>query len=396
MKNVVMISLILASLILLMGVSGCAPATISTENNQTSEGNSNSMVEVQNIIFTLPDELPEAEAGSLYTPYSFCQPDSAGSGATCGGLAGDTTNPTGGNPPYTFSVEFGGGFLPTGMALELNGLLRGTPILHGTYNFGICAKDSNGEQVCKKTSITVTEPSGMQVRGQITDKDTGKMVEGAVVKVAYEDASGIDKSIVATSGAASIDSDNNNYAMYLPYYLPENVVISVNSKGYLPASENAVVDASLEQENKYRWVNFALTPLSEKVIVIDNQLHHLGDNTYQGSANSQFQMSAEGLQYSKSFTVNKNQLGYSQALLVITSRGAEESNTITLNGQSIGSLCCSSGDGSFGTLQWNVDMSLLREGSNQLTINSALNSGSNATPGDHDDFEFIDVMMQFQ
>jgi hypothetical protein len=152
----------------------------------------------------------------------------------------------------------------------------------------------------------------------------------------------------------------------------------------------------LEQEGKYRQVNFALTPISEKVIVIDNQLHHLGDNSYQGAANSQFQMSAEGLQYSRSFTVDEKQLGYSTASLIITNRGAEENNQITLNGQNIGELCCSSSGGSFGTLQWNVDISILKKGSNQITINSALNSGSDATPGDHDDFEFTDIMIQFQ
>jgi hypothetical protein len=392
MKNWVMIGLILASLVFVMGASGCTKTIISTENNQTYAIN-NSMEAVEKIIFILPAELPEAKSGTPYPSYSFCQPDSARSGATCGGLAGATIDPTGGNPPYSFSVEFGAGFLPTGMALELNGLLKGTPTQAGTYTFGICVKDLSDEQVCKKTSITVTVPNGMPVRGQITDKDTGKLVEGATVKVAYQDESGIDKSIVVYSSGSSIDSDGNNYLMYLPYYLPENVIISVNSEGYLPASKNAVVDASLEQENKYRWVNFALTPISDKVIVIDNQLHHLGDNYYTGSLNSQFQMSAEGLQYSKSFTVDELQLGYSKAYLIITNKGAGLSNQITLNGQSMGSLCCSPGDGSYGTLQWKVDMSLLKKGSNQITINSALNP---ELSDDHDDFEFTDVMIEFQ
>jgi hypothetical protein len=103
--------------------------------------------------FTPLDWLPEAAEDAPYS-YSFCRPDTARSGATCGGLAGTSTDPYGGTPPYSFSVQFGAGFLPPGLGLELNGLLRGTPPLAGDYKFGICAKDLKGE-ICKNTSLTV-------------------------------------------------------------------------------------------------------------------------------------------------------------------------------------------------------------------------------------------------
>jgi hypothetical protein len=110
------------------------------------------------IIFTLLAELPGATEGTPYPPYSFCAPNSARSGATCGALAGVTTNPVGGSPPYLFSVQFGKGFLPPGLVLELNGLLSGTPTLAGTYHLGICAKDGYDE-TCKTTSLTVKPKS---------------------------------------------------------------------------------------------------------------------------------------------------------------------------------------------------------------------------------------------
>jgi hypothetical protein len=128
-------------LIMLAGVlfiTGC----INQPNVQTPE----------KIIFSLHEFLEATEG--VYYSYSFCKPDSAISGATCGGLAGATINPFGGNPPYSFSHQFGSGFLPPGLALELNGLLRGTPTLPGNYTFGICASDGQDE-ACGTTTLIV-------------------------------------------------------------------------------------------------------------------------------------------------------------------------------------------------------------------------------------------------
>jgi hypothetical protein len=229
----------------------------------------------------------------------------------------------------------------------------------------------------------------MTVRGRIVDKETGNLVAGATIKVAYQDENGIDKSIVANSSGASIDLTGNNYLMYLPYYLPDNIAVSVNAGEYLPAVMNVVIDSSLERAGKYQMVNFNLISISDKTIVIDNQLHHLGTNTYSGAVNSQFQLSAEGLQYSKSFMVNKQQLQSPKAFLVITSKGAQNQNPMTLNGQALGALCYSPGNGSFGTLQWEFDMSLLKEGLNQIVVNSEFNVN-------YDDFEFINMMIEFR
>lgn len=84
---------------------------------------------------------------------SFCIPVSARSGATCGGLAGETQTPVGGSPPYSFVKS--SGFLPPGMSLELNGLLSGSPTTAGTYNFKLCAKDLSMNQGCENFTLVV-------------------------------------------------------------------------------------------------------------------------------------------------------------------------------------------------------------------------------------------------
>jgi len=151
-KIIQVVAFIVAAIIVVVVVFTSLPEEKTFEEEQQLTTPSS-----EKIIFTLPAELQEAIEDKAYS-YSFCQPDSARSGATCGGLAGTTTNPYGGRPPYSFSHQFGVGFIPTGLALELNGLLRGTPTLPGDYTFGVCVTDLYKE-VCKTTSLTVRPES---------------------------------------------------------------------------------------------------------------------------------------------------------------------------------------------------------------------------------------------
>jgi hypothetical protein len=94
--------------------------------------------------------LPSGAIGQLYT-YSFCQPPTSG---ICG--EGNTTNPTGGHPPYHFTLESGVGFPPAGITMDANGVLSGTPKAAGTSNFGVCAVDLSSNQKCASVSLTIS------------------------------------------------------------------------------------------------------------------------------------------------------------------------------------------------------------------------------------------------
>lgn len=98
--------------------------------------------------------------------FSFCVPDSARSGATCGGLAGATQSPVGGSPPY--SLVKGSGFFPPGMSFELNGLLSGSPTTEGTYNFQICAKDLSMNQGCQNYTLVVVKEEASPYSGPVS------------------------------------------------------------------------------------------------------------------------------------------------------------------------------------------------------------------------------------
>ncbi|MEM5804793.1 MAG: S8/S53 family peptidase [Candidatus Aenigmatarchaeota archaeon] len=119
------------------------------------------------IFFTAPSTLTATVNKEF--GFQLCTPASAASAATCGGLT-PSTNPAGGKPPYSFHVGMSGGFPPTGISLNLNGLLHGTPTITGTYTFPVCARDGFGNENCDDVTIDVrpeepAEPTEATYRG---------------------------------------------------------------------------------------------------------------------------------------------------------------------------------------------------------------------------------------
>lgn len=101
--------------------------------------------------------LPGAEKGKTYS-YSFCIPVPSSTTALCPESGNPAVNPVGGaGGPYHFQLDSGYGFPPTGISLNLNGLLTGTPAATGTNNFRVCAVDLGGNQACQSVTLTVSE-----------------------------------------------------------------------------------------------------------------------------------------------------------------------------------------------------------------------------------------------
>ncbi len=136
-----------------VAISGCVDQSDSNTNDRPGYLNPETNNSV--IIFLPYEFLYDGYTGYEYR-ISFCDPDPR-AGPTCGGIE-PATNPTGGSPPYSFSVGYGAGLLPPGMKLNLNGVLEGTPTLAGKYNFEICAKDGQNNQACNTFNLRVNDP----------------------------------------------------------------------------------------------------------------------------------------------------------------------------------------------------------------------------------------------
>ncbi len=308
---------------------------------------------------------------------------------------------TSGYPPYRMAIPGSFG-LPLGMkvAIDTDGvtlILIGPPpkakFKEDTHKFQIYIVDSNNFQASADVTLVVIKKKveGTTISGKVTNKETGALEGNAVITIDIINNAGKDVSISVTSTGTAIDSAGNNYTIFLPADMPDttpttNIILNCTKSGFIPLA------GTVENDMGSWLLDFPLEPIAGESILIDSRLHHLGDNSYEGAINSQFQTSAEGSTYSKSFTVESGQLTLASARLYSTHRGAQNNNLITINGVTIGYLNYSPSDGSLGTSYLPFDKSLLKQGTNTITITSITTGGQG---GDIDDFEFNNIYITF-
>lgn len=73
---------------------------------------------------------------------------------------------TGGRTPYTWSIASGA--LPSGLALRTGGIISGTPIVSGTFNFTVMVRDSSSpaQNASRALAITINPSSAPCFNGQ--------------------------------------------------------------------------------------------------------------------------------------------------------------------------------------------------------------------------------------
>lgn len=111
------------------------------------------------VVFTASSQLSGVNAGTPLL-YSFCKPDIG-----VNDLCQNSTNPSGGQPPYHFQLGSGTGFPPLGVTLNQNGTLTGTPTAAGSSTFSVCAVDLAGRSACQTVTMIV---AGAVTVGRLT------------------------------------------------------------------------------------------------------------------------------------------------------------------------------------------------------------------------------------
>ena len=120
-------------------------------------------------------------------------------------------------------------------------------------------------------------------------------------------------------------------------------------------------------------------------------MHHLGNNLFEGSINSQFQKEAEGKSYEADFELTASQLPpfTREAEVWLMTKGVQCPHPIIINGHELEDrMEGSPRDGSFGEFSMPFDPAWLREGTNTIEIHST------SCRGDLDDFEFVNMQVR--
>jgi hypothetical protein len=225
------------------------------------------------------------------------------------------------------------------------------------------------------------DPNQMLLSGVVIDADTRSPIEQAVVRLDAEGALSL-----------SVRTDATGHFSLSPKEVPTHVAVTASADGYAPEARNV----SAESLRKGAQAVFLLEPDRLEVVVLepDPQVHHLGNDEFTGSINSQFQKASEGIVYARRFMLTRDQVPpvIKRAEIRLLVKGAQTRNEIRVNGHLVERrLTGSPGDGSFGEIRARIPASWLREGRNSIEIKSVRERGT-----DLDDFEFVNVTIHLE
>ncbi|GMU37618.1 MAG: PD40 domain-containing protein [Phycisphaerae bacterium] len=227
-------------------------------------------------------------------------------------------------------------------------------------------------------AIAPPEPVG-RIQGRVRDAGTGEPLPGATVQLDIVDG----PSILTTTDV------EGRYEMSLPP-MPEHFAMSASLPGYAPSSQNV---PARRLRRGVLAVDFALEPLTADVLAMDAtpDVHHLGNDMFEGAINSQFQRRAQGESFVAQFVIEAGRLGAAavEAEISMLAKGVQCPPRIEINGQRLRySFEESPPDGSFGPFRARFNAAWLAEGVNTIRVRTT------ACRGDLDDFEFVNVQVR--
>ena len=215
--------------------------------------------------------------------------------------------------------------------------------------------------------------------GEVVDRESGETIAGASVRLDHE-----------KSADVRVFTDDLG-RFVLPFgEIPENAALTASHSGYTPHAVNIVESDSARREP----VRIELSPINADIIAFEEEpeVHHLGNDEFSGRINSQFQRRTEGTRLAMRFTIppERHTAGFSAAEFRLVTKGSQLENRVFLNGDRIGVLAESPGDGSFGEQAILAPIDRLQPGENVLEIRAVKRRDT-----DIDDFEFVNVRLVF-
>jgi len=222
-------------------------------------------------------------------------------------------------------------------------------------------------------------PSIGTIRGVVTDAVTRRPLAGAAVQLDLPDGEPV-TSFTEHDGAYMLDAPE----------VPDFFALSASRKGFIPKSANV---ERARVEGRTLTVDFTLEPASSTVVVTEAvpDVHHLGDNQFDGTINSQFQKKSEGAQFAVEFDLSNDPAteNLTRAEVRLLAKGVQRNHRVVVNGTTLKRrLNQAPEDGSFGEFVAPFPATLLQIGANTLQIIAA------PSESDIDDFEFVNVQIR--
>ncbi len=219
-----------------------------------------------------------------------------------------------------------------------------------------------------------------RIVGRVVNADDGSGMATAQVRLTLPE----DASVVVEADEAG------GYALDVPAGVPEHFALSASADGFVPESVNIPLR---RVQGQTLTVNFALSRVTELVIALEDEpdVHHLGNDRFEGRINSQFQKRSEGRTYRASFDIKRSQLppNFSRAEIVMLVKGVQCPHQVRINSRLVDDwLSSSPRDGSFGEYRAAFSPDWLVEGTNRFKIRAR------SCGGDLDDFEFVNVQIR--